>query len=100
MIREVAHRPERVGAITGLGPERRLTPAALAGLLTSPEGGLKHAPLDARIAVLINKVETPEQRTLARDVARRILHEPRVERCLVGALRGFPEAWEVHRRSA
>ncbi len=95
-IREVAHRPERVSAITGLAPERTLTPEALALLLTSPEGGLKDAPETARVAVLINKVETPEQRTAARQVARHILYEPRVERALVGALRGRPGEWEIH----
>ena len=95
-IREVAHRPERVSAITGLPPGRTLTPEALASLLTSPEGGLKDAPPAARIAVLINKVETSEQRTTAREVARRILHEPRVERSLVGALRDSPGEWEIH----
>ena len=41
---EIAHRPARVCAITGLSVEDTLTPAALARLITSPEGGLTSAP--------------------------------------------------------
>jgi molybdenum cofactor cytidylyltransferase len=95
-IREVAHRPERVGAITGLDPEQTMTPDALARLLTAPEGGLKGAPPAARVAVLINKVESPAQRDAARRVARGILREPRVERVAIGALQGRPAPdWET-----
>lgn len=98
-ICEVAHRPERVGAITGLAPEQALTPDALARLLTSPEGGLKDAPPAARVAVLINKVESPAQSDAARSVARGILREPRVERVAIGALQGRPAPdWEIYRR--
>ncbi len=95
-IREVAHRPERVSAITGLAPEETLTPEALAALLTSSQGGLKDAPQAARVAVLINKVESPAQLEAARRVARCILREPRVERVAIGALRGrLSPDWEV-----
>jgi molybdenum cofactor cytidylyltransferase len=95
-IREVAHRPERVSAITGLAPEQTLTPEALAALLTSSQGGLKDAPQAARVAVLINKVESPSQFEAARRVARCILREPRVERVAIGALRSsLSSDWEV-----
>ena len=43
-IRDVAHRPERVGSVTGLAPHETLTPEALAVLLSSPRGGLKGLP--------------------------------------------------------
>lgn len=95
-IREVAHRPERVSAITGLAPEETLTPEALAALLTSSQGGLKDAPQAARVAVLINKVESASQLEAARRVAHCILREPRVERVVIGALRGrLSSDWEV-----
>ena len=95
---EVAHRPERVSSITGVGIDDSLTPEALAVLLTSPRGGLKHAPESARVAVLLNKVESPPQRQLARETARCILREqPRVERVVLGALRRASD-WEVLRR--
>ena len=95
-IREVAHRPERVSTITGLAPEETLTPEALAALLTSSQGGLKGAPQAARVAVLINKVESPSQLEAARRVARCILREPCVERVAMGVLRGrLSSDWEV-----
>ncbi len=60
------------------------------------QGGLKDAPQAARVAVLINKVESPSQLEAARRVAGCILREPRVERVAIGALRGRPSSdWEV-----
>ena len=106
-IAEVAHRPERVSALTGLAVEERLDAGALARLLASPQGGLKDCPPSARAVVLLNKVEPPEEREIARRVAREVLEYPEVERVLIGALRGhLPEverardarAWEVHSR--
>ena len=95
-IGEVAHRPERVGAITGLAPHETLTPEALATLLTSREGGLKDLPGSARAVVLLNKVESPAQRDAAREVARCVLRESPVERVAIGALHaGLSAAWEV-----
>jgi len=95
-IRAVAHRPERVSTITGLAPDETLTPETLAALLTSSQGGLKNVPQTARVAVVINKVESPSQLEAARQVARCILQEPRVERVAIGALRGRPLSdWEV-----
>jgi molybdenum cofactor cytidylyltransferase len=87
-IGEVAHRPERVCAITGLSECDRLTPAALAQLLTSPEGGLKDAPATGRAAVLINKVESVPEIALARETADLMLRDPSVERVVIGALLG------------
>jgi molybdenum cofactor cytidylyltransferase len=100
-ITQVAHRPERVCAITGLEPEQTLTEEALALLLTSPEGGLKGAPRSARVAFLINKVESPEQQQAARRVASCALREARVERVVVGALcpgDGRGREWEISTR--
>ena len=94
-IHEVAHRPERVCEITGLGPEETLGEEALAVLLTSERGGLKNAPGRARVAVLVNKVESDAQRESARRIARCVLREPRVDRVASGALLGAPdESWE------
>jgi molybdenum cofactor cytidylyltransferase len=87
-IAEVAHRPERVCAITGLAETDGLTPAALAELLTSPEGGLKNASSAARVAVLINKVESAAEYALAREVADAVLRDSSVECVVVGALLG------------
>ncbi len=98
-IREVAHRPERVSAITGLAAEETLTPEALAALLTSPRGGLKNVPQAARVVLLINKVESPSELEAARRVARSALREPRVERVVLGALQSrLSSDWEVFSR--
>jgi probable selenium-dependent hydroxylase accessory protein YqeC len=87
-IAEIAHRPERVSAIVGLSVEDRLTPAALARLIASPEGGLKGSASAGRTAVLINKVESAAEFALAREVADQILRDPTVERAAIGALLG------------
>jgi molybdenum cofactor cytidylyltransferase len=98
-IRDVAHRPERVSALTGLHEDEALTPAALATLLTSPQGGLKHAPPGGRVAVLINKVETPAERAAGHEVARHVLRCQAVERVVLGALRGpAGSRWEIAAR--
>ena len=98
-IERVAHRPERVAGITGLGLSQHLTPEALAELLTSPHGGLKGAPDGARVAVLINKVESTPQRDAAHRIADAVLREVRVERVVIGALHGDLQAgWEIRSR--
>jgi molybdenum cofactor cytidylyltransferase len=95
-IGEIAHRPERVCAITGLAETDLLTPVALANLLTSPEGGLKNAPADGRAAVLINKVESEGEVALALETADAILRAPSVERVAIGALLGdAAQGWRV-----
>jgi probable selenium-dependent hydroxylase accessory protein YqeC len=76
-----------------------LTPAALARLITSPEGGLKGAASAGRAAVLINKVESASEFALAREVAGRILRNAAVERVAMGALLGAEGAgWVVSSR--
>jgi molybdenum cofactor cytidylyltransferase len=98
-IHEVAHRPELVSTLTGLTPEDLLTPESLAVLLTASEGGLKDVPENARVAVLINKVESPPQRNRAELAADFILREPRIERVIIGALQGDPTSgWQVRSR--
>jgi molybdenum cofactor cytidylyltransferase len=98
-IERVAHRPERVADITGLAPSQHLTPEAIGSLLASPRGGLKGAPEGARVAVLINKVESSTQRHAAHRIADRVLDEARIERVAIGALHGDPGAgWEVRSR--
>ncbi|MBW2493956.1 MAG: putative selenium-dependent hydroxylase accessory protein YqeC, partial [Deltaproteobacteria bacterium] len=95
-IAEIAHRPERVCAIAGLAETDTLTPAALAKLLTSPQGGLKSASRAERAAVLINKVESAAELERARETADAILREPSVERVVIGALLGAgAKGWRV-----
>jgi probable selenium-dependent hydroxylase accessory protein YqeC len=113
-ISETCHRPERVAALLGLEPNQRLLPDQLARLMSDPEGGMKSAPIGARICLLINKVESASQHEQAGAVALRALAEPRVDRVLVGALEPSGRAeigpdddaganqaqWRVYQKSA
>lgn len=98
-IGEIAHRPERVSALTGLDPSQHLTPLALARLLTSREGGLKDASAARRAAILINKVESAAELAAAREVAQHAIGAGGVERVAIGALLGSDASiWRVYAR--
>jgi len=93
-IEASAHRPERVAAITRRAAHERLDPEALARLLTSNAGGRKAVPDDARFAILLNKVETPERRAAAQVTAAAACATGRVDRVAMGALRaGCDRGW-------
>ncbi|UCG24433.1 MAG: putative selenium-dependent hydroxylase accessory protein YqeC [Chloroflexota bacterium] len=85
-IAEVAHRPERVADLTGLRTSDRLTPEALAQLISHPSGGLKAVPAAARVVPMLNKVESQAKRTAARRTAQLLLRGERVDRVVLGAL--------------
>ena len=55
---EWVHRPERFGAISGVGPGETITQNALVNVLTSPAGALKNIPPDARRIMLLNQADT------------------------------------------
>ena len=64
----LVHRPERLAEIAVADAGTPLTPDHVARLLASPEGALRRAG-DARIVPVINMVDTPERRALARKAA-------------------------------
>lgn len=97
-IAEVAHRPERVADLTGLGIDERLTPKTLAQLLIDPFGGLKAIPAAARVVPLLNKVESQEELVAARQTAHLILGCERVSQVVLGALGTDEPLREVHKR--
>jgi len=97
-LNQKAHRPERVAALTGMKTDQPLTPESLAILLTHPEGGLKGVPAAARLIPFINKVDDERHLVLARLVARQALRHERVDRVVIGALRGSRQVREIHRR--
>ncbi len=97
-ISEIAHRPERVKAITGLEVDQPMTARALARLITHQEGGLKGIPQNARVVPFLNKVDSDELLDKARDVARLILEEDRIDRVILGAIRSNRPVREIHRR--
>ncbi len=53
---EVAHRPERIAAVLGVDQGEILTPAYIALLMTSEQGGLKSIPENATAYLLITHV--------------------------------------------
>src|SRR6266550_4131300 len=65
---EIAHRPERIAAVLGINQGEILTPALVASLMTSEEGGMKNIPEMARVYVLITHV-MEERRDGVREVA-------------------------------
>ena len=85
-LQRVAHRPERVAAWLGITPEEQLTPALLARLAASEEGGLKELPAGARAALFVNKVENEQQALLAGQVALSVFSGSPITRVVAGAL--------------
>lgn len=64
----VAHRVERVAAVTGVLPGQPLTPDAVGRLLASADGGLCRTG-GARVAPVINMVDNEQQEESARAAA-------------------------------
>jgi probable selenium-dependent hydroxylase accessory protein YqeC len=68
----VAHRPERVAAVTGAKLGEPLSPAHVAHLLTSEQGALQGVGR-ATVVPIINMVDDREKRAAARSAARQAL---------------------------
>jgi len=65
----IAHRADRISAVTGVEPGETITPEHVARLLTDEQGALKGIG-KATVVPLINMVDEPEQEALARQVAK------------------------------
>jgi probable selenium-dependent hydroxylase accessory protein YqeC len=72
LTERVAHRLDRVEAVTGVAPGSELTPEAVGRLLASDEGALK-ATARARVAPVINMVDNELQEQRARAAAKTAL---------------------------
>jgi probable selenium-dependent hydroxylase accessory protein YqeC len=84
---ETAFRPERIAELTGAKLGDPITPHLIASLIAHPQGLCKGVPSGARITPLINKVETTEGFTGAREVAQEVLEKNEgVERVVLGRL--------------
>ena len=68
----VAHRPERVAAVTGAEPGEPLSPAHVARLLASEQGAL-HGTGQATVVPIINMVDDQTRLAAAREAARQAL---------------------------
>jgi molybdenum cofactor cytidylyltransferase len=94
------HRPEQVVALTGAALGQLVTPELIAAVLLHPQGGLKNAPADARVVVLINKVHSEARAETAHHLAHLLLENPRIGAVAVGAVQEDDPVREVVSRVA
>jgi probable selenium-dependent hydroxylase accessory protein YqeC len=94
---ENVFRPERVSRLTGIPIGDRVTGEAMATLITHPEGVFKGSPIESRVVVFLNKVDTSNGMERARKIARKILdrRHRQIERVVLGQLRRDPPVVEV-----
>lgn len=92
---EHVHRPERVGKLAGAPLGSAITPEIVARVLAHPEGGRKGVPPGARVVALINKVESLQDQTPARETAELLLREPVIHSVVLAAARTNNPALEV-----
>ncbi len=84
---EVAHRVDRIEAVSGARRGEPLTAEHLARLLASPSGALKGVG-DAQVVPLINMVDDPEREAAAREAAEAALHlTRRFDRVVLASMR-------------
>jgi molybdenum cofactor cytidylyltransferase len=77
-LETVAHRVDRLSALTGLSGEDVLTPHVAAKILLHPNGGLKGIPEGARVEMAISNV-TSENQAAAAVLASILEQHPRVD---------------------
>lgn len=83
----IVHRVDRVANLTGIEPDEEITPAAIASVITSPDGGHKAVPQDATVIPLINMVDTPALQAQATAVAEAIKSQNNVEQVVLAEMR-------------
>ncbi len=71
-LSRVAHRPERVAALTGLGPDDPLDARAMARVMCGDDGMTRGRPATARVVMLVNKADDEGRVRDARLVAREL----------------------------
>ncbi len=97
-IKDVAHRPQLVARLLHKKETDRLTGDDIANLLSHREGGLKGVPATARLIPVINKVETPGQLQAARNIAKQVLLNSRVQQVVLSSAQAENPVVEVQRR--
>ncbi len=83
---QVVHRPERVAALTDLAVGDRITPDAVARVLSSQTGGLKGVPEGATVIPLLNKVDDADDERIAREIAATIHERADVPRVVLARM--------------
>ncbi|MCK8514818.1 selenium cofactor biosynthesis protein YqeC [Methylonatrum kenyense] len=96
----IAHRPERVSAVTGLAPGETVRPRDLAVLFSHPQGLMKGVG-DRPVVPLLHMVDDPEREYWAREVGRETLaREPRFPHVVLTSARHDPYLVAVVERSS
>ena len=67
-IGAICHRPEQVAALLRTGLDHILTPADVAAVLSSPQGGRKSVGQAMAFRCLLNKADSPERQSYGRDI--------------------------------
>lgn len=67
-IGAICHRPEQVAALLHTGPDHILTPADVAAVLSSPQGGRKCVEQEMAFRCLLNKADDPVRQGYGRDI--------------------------------
>lgn len=84
---QVAHRPELIAKLVDAEVGAKIHWQHLARLLSSPQGGMKHADRAARVVPLVNMVDTDEDKRRARLIAGMVLEvTPRVDRVVLTSM--------------
>ena len=84
---EYVHRAALAAGLLGVEGGVPVTPAMIARLLTHPQGGLKGAPVEARIVPLLHQRRGATPTPQAKEIARLLLIHARIRRVVVAALR-------------
>ena len=92
---EHVHRPQLVAELTGAALGDPVTPAMIAAVLAHPQGGAKDLPPSARVIPFLNKAEDEASLAAAREIARLLLQQPRIDSVLIGATQGDDPVREV-----
>ncbi|HET8569831.1 MAG TPA: selenium cofactor biosynthesis protein YqeC [Candidatus Limnocylindria bacterium] len=72
-VGSVAHRPERVMALTGLGRDDALDARSIARVMVGADGVTRGTPSRARVAALVNKADDAVRAERARRIAGELL---------------------------
>lgn len=84
---DVAHRPERVAALTGRPVGDEIRPADVATVLAHPEGGLKDVPPGATVVPLVNMADDASLVQTATGIAQGVHERADVPRVVVTSLK-------------
>ena len=95
LAEEYVHRSELVAGLTGATVGQPVTVEMVATVLSHPQGGLKGLPKQARVIPILNQMAEYRPLREARQIARLILRNERVERVIIASLRAPQPVLEV-----